>query len=200
MALSENEVKEAIVRILKILYLKGYITSMTGNISARVPRSRLIWITPSASSIPKHKVTSKDLVAIDIDTEEIIEERHKPSIETPMHVRIYRIRPEINAVIHVHDPLPLVLAEEGIPIIQEEDIEVKSLFGHEIAILPRLKPGSIELANSVAKVMRTCNVAILLNHGIVAIGTTIYEALNRIETLNQIAMKNLIRYIIRALK
>ena len=200
MAILENEIKESIVHIVKILYLKNYITSMTGNVSARAPNSRLIWITPSATSVPKHKITSEDLIAVDIDSEKIIEGKYRPSIETPMHIRIYRTRPDINAVIHVHDPLPLALAEEGVSIIEEEDIEAKLLLGYTIAIIPRLKPGTLELANSVAKAMKKCNIAILLSHGIVAIGTTIYEALSRIETLNHIAMKRFIKYLMRSFK
>ncbi len=188
-----RKIKRDIIRILRILYMKNYITSRTGNISARTLHNTMI-ITPSASEIPKPLVKSEDLVEIDIESGKIIQGRHKPSIETTMHLMIYRSRSDVHAIIHTHNPLPVIAEELGL-LKELEHSEEVILLGRGIGTVPKLKPGSTELATYVAKLSRDNDVIVLRGHGIVSLGTNLYEALDRIEVLEHIALKIIVKYL-----
>ncbi|WP_367834527.1 class II aldolase/adducin family protein [Vulcanisaeta sp. JCM 16159] len=59
----------------------------------------------------------------------------------------------------------------------------------EIAEVPYLKPGSAELADAVSRAVsrRGVTAVVLMNHGLVTVGSTPYEALNRAEVLENLA-------------
>ncbi len=178
-------IEEEIVEYYKLLYLRGQTTLLSGNISAK--SEQYIVITPS--SMPKPLLKPSDLVYIDLEGR-VVKGNKAPSSEWRMHVAIYRRRPDVAAVVHTHAVAPTVLAER---IDSGLLAESESYLGGGIAVVPYIKPGTWELAEAVAEALGKSNVAILSRHGVVAVGSSLAEAVNRAEVVNDLAWATLIK-------
>ena len=186
---SEAELKEEICRVMKLLYYRGLVSALGGNVSARVPGSKEFWITPSG--VFKGALKPEDLIKLDLEGKRI-EGSMKPSIEWPMHAAIYRARPDVNAVVHAHNPYTLGLTLAGIEL-KPVSIEAIMLIGKKVEVLPFAFPGTEKLARLVGKhVAKGAKALILRNHGVVAIGTNLLEAEAVVEVLEEISISQYI--------
>lgn len=186
----EEQLKRELVNSVKTLYWKGMVSNAGGNQSARLPGQNKIWITPSG--YPRVSLEPQDLIAVDLDGN-VIEGDLRPSIETRMHLEIYKNRPDVNAVIHAHSPYTMGAAISGYLDITHG--EAAAILG-EIKIIPYSHPGTIELAKSVGEALRgegakVPRIVILMNHGIVSVGACIHEARAFAEIMEEWARFNI---------
>jgi L-fuculose-phosphate aldolase len=129
----------------------------------------------------------QDLILLDA-TGKVVEGSYRPSVETPMHLRIYRQRSDVNAVVHVHSPYAVAyaVARRSIPVILEETAQV---VGHEIAVAAYAHCGTQALADNVMQALGSDKKAVLLaNHGLVAVGKDMAEALKVCYIVEKTAM------------
>jgi len=181
---SEDELKEEICRVMRALYERGLITALGGNVSARVPGAKEFWITPSG--VFKGAVEPDDLVKLDLEGN-IVEGILRPSIERLMHAAIYRVRPDVNAVVHAHNPYTLGLALAGVELKPVSDEAVMVL--RRVEIVPFAFPGTDKLANLVAEyAAKGARALVLQNHGVVAMGANLLEAEAIVETMEEVAI------------
>lgn len=155
------------------IYTSKLVTGTWGNVSARIDESQLI-ITPSGMDY--NSLEPEDMLVVNM-AGQVVEGQYKPSIETPMHIEIYKHRPDINAIVHVHSPYAtaFAVAHKPIPVILEETAQV---IGHPIKVADYAICGSYELAREVTKCINNNEKAVLLaNHGLVALGKDTKEAL-----------------------
>ena len=89
-----------------LLYERGMVHAEGGNTSIRIDDE--IWISRTGSVLGR--LTEEDLTRMSINGEVI--EGDKPSKEWPMHLAIYKARPNDHAVIHIH---PTFLGNNGLP-------------------------------------------------------------------------------------
>lgn len=144
-----------------------------GNISVRDSESGLVYLTPSAMKYDE--ITEDDVVVMDIDGN-IVEGKRKPTIETGMHLAIYRNRSEINAVIHTHPIYSMVYAVQGRSISQFTD-ETAQALGGEVLCTNYALPGTDEMAKEVAGALPGTHRACLIHsHGAVCLGRSMSEA------------------------
>jgi len=180
----EEQIKNDICKVMKNLFSRGLVSALGGNVSARIPNSKEFWITPSG--IYKGELVPDDLIKLDLDGN-IVDGFGRPSIEWPIHAAIYRVRQDVNAVVHAHNPVTLGLALAGIglkPITVEAVMVLR-----RIEIVPFAFPGTDQLAKLVAeKAALGTRALILQNHGIIAMGANLYEAEAVAETLEEVAM------------
>lgn len=189
-------IKKSMVIVMRNLYRRGLISVLSGNISVRIPNTDHIWITPSG--IYKAKIRAQDLVKIDLNGN-IIEGCYKPSIEWRMHVAVYKVRSDVSAIVHTHNPYVLILDLLGIDmdlsLLIESRHHVKGL-----AYIPEIEPGSEMLAKYVAEKASTgIDILILKRHGVVTLGRDIYEAQALTEILEDLAKVQLYTSIIKTL-
>lgn len=172
----ELELRNEIVKIMTLLYNKSLVTPTGGNVSARLPDSAQFWITPTGQF--KGGLSARDLVKVNFDGKRI-SKRLEPSVETPLHSQIYRARSDVRAIIHAHSPLTLGTAFAGVEIkpVTPEGV----LFVGEVPVVQFEAPGTEDLAKRVVDALKSHHVAIMQNHGVVAVGGRLLEALNRIE-------------------
>ncbi len=189
---SEEKLKARICKTMKRLFNRGLISALGGNISARLPGANEFWITPTG--VFKGELESKDLVKVDLDGN-VVKGFFKPSIETPFHTTIYRRRTDVNAIVHSHNPIAVGLALAGIQI-QPITIEAVAILGN-VKIVPWAIPGTKTLANLVGKYIEDAKVLILMNHGVVGVGSNLFEAEAVVETLEEVAT---IQFIARVFK
>jgi len=180
---SEDEIKQEITRVMRALYERGLVSALGGNVSARVPGASEFWITPSG--VFKGNVNVDDLVKVDLDGN-VIEGVLRPSTETPFHAAIYRVRPDVNAVIHAHNPVTLGLALAGVNL---KPISVEAVMTlRRVEVVPFAFPGTDQLAKLVADAaLKGARAIILMNHGVVGLGANLLEAEAIVETLEEVA-------------
>jgi len=166
----------------------GYFGSLRGsggNVSARIDDTTMA-ITPSG--VKYQELSLNDICIIGFDNKEIaVKKGRKPSIESGMHSVIYQKRPEINAIVHTHQTYGSVFAILNLPIPALFD-EVSWALGKIIQVVPYALSGSRELAANVgAKLSNNANAYIIQNHGILALGKTMNQALLHAELLEKAA-------------
>lgn len=171
----QSTVEELRIRLKNaadFLFQKSLVRGVEGNISARVPELDAMLIKPTG--LPMNKIPPEDYVLIGLDGR-VLEGSRPPSKETPMHLEIYRRRPEVNAVVHTHSKMATVFAITGKPV---RAVWMKAaVYGlYEVPVLPFLRSGSVEMGVEVAKALEGRRAVLLQNHGSVSVGRSIEEA------------------------
>jgi L-fuculose-phosphate aldolase len=169
------------------LYARAYIASNDGNISARLDDQRLI-TTPK--SVSKGFMTPDMMVIVDYDGKKVAGERD-PSTELPMHLEIYRNRPDVNAVVHAHPPIATGFAVAGIPLTRAVLAEVITTLG-SIPIAEYGTPSTAELPDAVRKYIKAHDGMLLANHGAVTCGPNVMGAYYKMETIEHFAKISLV--------
>ena len=177
-----------LIKVAKRAFDTRLQTGTGGNISSRVVGSDAVVIKPSGVGFSD--CDPNNLLVVDLDGK-ILKGLTTPSKDMPFHLGIYRVRPEVNGIVHVHSPWATawsVLGEE-IPTLT---VQSESKFGR-IPLVPSGPDGSAETAESVVNTFRNpkIHVAMLQNHGSVGVGKTLVgaeELVELIEETAQIAM------------
>jgi L-fuculose-phosphate aldolase len=184
---AQEQVRADIVEAGRRLYARSYVASNDGNISARLDDTRLI-TTPK--SVSKGFMTPDMMVIVDYEGKKLSGDRDASS-ELPMHLEIYRNRPDVNAVVHAHPPLATGFAVAGIPLTRAVLAEVVTTLG-SIPIAEYGTPSTRELPDAVRKYIKAHDGMLLANHGAVTCGTTVMSAYYKMETIEHFAKISLV--------
>lgn len=174
------DMREQIVEYGRMLLREHFTIETWGNISAKGPDG-LIYITPSGMDYDI--CTADDIIVMTTD-KKIVSGSRKPSIETDMHLAIYKARPEVGAVIHSHPMFSTVFAcmGETVPIgICDESAQV---LGAETKTAKYGLPGSPELmTNCLEALGSVSNACLLQSHGAVTVGADLKAAFKVLRVL-----------------
>jgi L-fuculose-phosphate aldolase len=184
---AEEQVRAEIVEIGRRLYARGYVASNDGNISVRLDAARLI-TTPK--SVSKGFMTPDMMVVVDPEGRKLSGDRDASS-ELPMHLEIYRSRPDVNAVVHAHPPLATGFAVAGIPLTRAVLAEVVTTLG-SVPIAEYGTPSTKELPDAVRKYIKAHDGLLLANHGAVTCCRTLMSAYYKMETIEHFAKISLV--------
>ena len=173
---------DQLVMFMQRIYDKGLTTMSGGNLSIRDTQGN-IWITPAG--IDKGTLTRKDIICVRPDGS--CEGPHKPSSELPFHESVYRMRPDLNAVLHAHPPALVAFS-----IVRKlPDLDLIPSVRHiceQMKIATYAVPGSEALGVEIGKVFsQGCDTALLENHGVCIGAPDMFTAFQRFETLNYTA-------------
>lgn len=167
----ENKIRSMVVNAGKRLVDTGLAAGTWGNVSARIDENHML-ITPSGTDYSN--IRSDDIVLVNIYS---LESKGKlnPSSETPMHAAIYRIRPEINGIIHTHPQYgcTVAAARKEVPPILDD---LAQLIGPSLRVADHAHPGSDKMVRVVTEALEGRNACLLANHGAVCLGRTLDEA------------------------
>jgi len=110
----------------------------------------------------------------------------RPSSEVPLHLATYRMRPDVNAVVHLHPQMSVLLAALG------HEIRLLTIdhayYVREVRTTPFIQSGTQELADAgAAAAADGCNCVVLGNHGCSALGATVDLAHKRAANLEEAA-------------
>lgn len=173
---------DQIVKIMNRLYYYGMTTTTGGNLSIKDADGN-VWISPSG--IDKGSLRREDIMMIKPDGTFV--GHHKPSVEYPFHLGIYKKRPDISAVLHAHPPA--LVAFSIARILPDTDIipDAKILCGN-VAYAGYALPGSKELGDNIsAEFEKGSNTVMLENHGVVIGAGDLFSAFMNFETLDYLA-------------
>src|ERR671922_2519489 len=183
----EEQIRADIVEAGRRLYARAYVASNDGNISARLDDKRLI-TTPK--SVSKGFMTPDMMVIVDYEGNKLGGDREASS-ELPMHLEIYRNRPDVNGVVHAHPPLATGFAVAGIPLTRAVLAEVVTTLG-SIPIAEYATPSTKELPDAVRKYVKAHDGMLLANHGALTLGADVYAAYYKMETIEHFAKISLV--------
>ncbi|MCV2392955.1 aminotransferase class III-fold pyridoxal phosphate-dependent enzyme [Actinotalea sp. M2MS4P-6] len=182
-----------VVDMCRTMLERGYLKATEGNVSVRIPGKRLYAVTPSNYDYEKMRV--EDVCIVDFDGKHVTDESEPmlaPSIEAGMHANIYRVRPDVNAIVHTHQPYASALAflRREIPALTDEQVR---FLGKRVAIVDYAPAGTGFLAKNVEKkVASGDNAFIIANHGIVALGTDPDRAVFNMALLEKVSIAYLL--------
>jgi L-fuculose-phosphate aldolase len=183
----EEQTRAEIVEAGRRMYARGYVASNDGNISARLDDTRIL-TTPK--SVSKGFMTPDMMVIVDYEGKKLSGDRD-PSSELPMHLEIYRNRPDVNAVVHAHPPLATGFAVAGIPLTRAVLAEVVTTLG-SIPIAEYGTPSTAELPAAVRKYIKAHDGLLLANHGAVTCCRSVMTAYYKMETIEHFAKISLV--------
>lgn len=173
---------DQIVMFMQRVYDKKLTSMSGGNLSIRDNEGN-IWITPA--SIDKGSLTRKDIICVRPNGD--CEGPHAPSSELPFHRSVYKLRPDLNAVLHAHPPA--LVAFSVVRRLPELNLTPTVRYMcKNIKMAAYAIPGSQALSAEVGKVFEQgCNIALLENHGVCVGAADMLTAFQQFETLNYAA-------------
>jgi L-fuculose-phosphate aldolase len=112
--------------------------------------------------------------------------RGRASTELRMHVAAYAARPDVRAIVHAHPITAVALTVAGAPPPNDVMPEAAVVLG-EVVVAPFSTPGTDEVPRALAPLLPGHDVILLERHGALALGRTLFEALDRLETLERVS-------------
>lgn len=173
---------EQLCEACHILYRQNLIYSAGGNASVRVDDE--VYITPTGGSLGQIK--PEDLVRVDLDGQVIGAGR--PSKELGMHLAMYHARLEARGVLHPHPPHAVAFSARYATPRPNAIPPTNAGFyirAGQVPMLPYFHSGSRQLHEAVNHLASDFAVVLLGNHGLIAAGPTLLDAINIIEELER---------------
>ena len=185
----ERAIRVAIVDGARQLRPLALTTGTSGNLSQRWTRDGIAGMLITPSAVPYEAMTPEMIVWVPLEGTDGVQGR--PSSEWRMHRDVYLARPEIEAVVHAHPPHATAIAV--LPEIQRDGIPafhymVAVAGGDDIRCAPYATFGTQALSDHAVAALADRRACLLANHGILALGGDVAEALAlavEIETLAQ---------------
>ncbi|MFA6216672.1 MAG: class II aldolase/adducin family protein [Candidatus Omnitrophota bacterium] len=177
MANKEQTVKDQMIKVGKRIYSTGLAVAKSGNISARLDEETIL-ITATGTFLGD--LGNEDIVPVDILSGETKSGR-KPSSELPLHSLVYK-NFSAQAVIHCHAPLINGYFAVNASL-KALTFETKFYLG-EVPVVQQDTP-TVTSPELVIEALKTNNLVVLKNHGVVAIADTFEDALALIEALEE---------------
>ncbi len=183
----EQQLRDEIVHVGRLMYEKDLIVGIDGNVSARLGPDRLL-ITPSG--VPKGSLAAADLLVVDdqsgipFEPQDGLARGLRPTSELPMHLEAYRRRPDIQAVVHAHPPVAVTLSIANIPMDGGMVPESILMVG-PVATAPYALPSSEENATAIRTLIADHDAIILQRHGSLTVGSSPMQAFLRLEAVEQ---------------
>lgn len=179
--MDESQARKLIIEVGKLLYERNYVVSSDGNVSIRLDENRVI-ATPTMTC--KGRMTEDSLAITDMEGKPLNDK--KASSELAMHLLIYKERPDIKAVCHAHPPHGTAFAVAGLAIDAPILSEVILTLGC-VPLTGYGTPSTNELTESMRPFVANHNALLMSNHGAVAYGADLWQAFDRLETLEHTA-------------
>ena len=177
---NEFEIKKQICEIGRRIYDKGMVASNDGNISVKLNDNEFL-CTPTGVS--KGFMTPEYICKVDRDGKVIqANPGFKPSSEIKMHMRVYKERPDVNAVVHAHPMYATGFAIAGIPLTQPIMPEAVISLGC-VPIAEYGTPSTEEIPDAVSKYLQSFDAVLLENHGALSFADNLLNAYHKMESV-----------------
>ena len=167
-----EDIKRDIIKAGLKLDKYGLIALSGGNVSVRV-EDNLVLITPSGMLY--EDLVEDDIILMDLDGN-VVEGGRKPSSDTEAILYILKHRPDVNSVIHTHQPYATAIG-----LIEDcFHINLTTLANcakGDVRVTPYSSPGSIYMGVDTVENIGDSLAIILANHGVITIGKSLKEAL-----------------------
>ena len=162
-----NGLKKALFVVCRHLYDNKVVTAGEGNVSVRIDKERTL-IKPTGRYF--RTIEPGEFILIDKDGKVLDGHNARPSMETNLHIGVYKNRPDVNAIVHTH-PVFAIAYSMNYKAPLDTGVHHK-----KIPLISFYEPGSKELADETAKALKDSDAVILEYHGVVTVGKNLTEA------------------------
>jgi L-fuculose-phosphate aldolase len=178
----ETQARHDLVQFGKRLHDGGHVAATDGNLSVRLDDDRIL-ATPTGMS--KGMMYPEDMVIVDLKGKKCCGERN-PSSELGMHLLIYNMRPDINAVVHGHPVTATGFAAAGMSLEEPLVSEIVISLG-AVPLAKYGTPGTPELTDALQPFVSDYDAILMANHGVVTYGPDLLSAYMKMETVEHFA-------------
>ncbi len=183
--MTEEKLRHEMVSLGASFYARGYSVGSAGNMSARLADGTIL-TTPTNSCLGR--LDAERLSKVSLDGTQLSGD--PMSKEIPFHLALYRRRPDCNAVVHLHSTYLTALSCLSDVDPQEVIRPFTPYYVMRIGqmpLLPYFKPGSVRIAEELSRRADEANSFLLANHGPVVLGSSLTDAVNSMEELEETA-------------
>lgn len=174
--MSLNKIKDEIIEIGKRLYDKDLTVGTSGNISVRVEDGILM----SGTGTSLADLTRGDIVLVDYNGNSLDKDK-RPTSEKMLHIGVYNLRKDLNAIIHCHAPFVSAFSIAHIEL-DKPNLSENILYFGKIPLAEYALPSSDKLASNTIKHFDKYNAVLMANHGIIVGGQNLKKAFYMTET------------------
>lgn len=178
---TEEALRREMCLVGRRLWDLGLVGAREGNVSARMPDGNIL-CTPAGAC--KGDLAPEALVVLSADGIPVC--TGTPSSEIRLHLRAFRDRPDCMAVVHAHPPTATAFALAGETIPDGYLPEAAVVLG-PVKLLPFAMPGTDEVPDGLAPYLKDHKTFLLANHGAATLGKDLWDACDRMETLERVA-------------
>ena len=168
---SPFEIKKEICEVGLKLWQKGFVAANDGNISVKISENEY-YCTPTGVS--KASLTPDMIIKVDRDGKKL-EGKLNPSSEIKMHMRVYRERPDVNAVVHAHPPVATAFTVADIDLDQYILPEAVLTIG-DVPTCDYGTPSTMDIPDSLDPYLQQHDAFLLRNHGALTVGCNLTKA------------------------
>jgi L-ribulose-5-phosphate 4-epimerase len=168
-----EDLKQIVYEINIALPKNGLVTMHSGNASGRDFSSNLIVIKPSGMDYDKMR--PEDMVVVDPEGK-IVEGKLKPSVDTAIHLFLYKAKPEWGGIIHTHSNYATSFAALGKPIPAYLSA-IADEFGNGIPCTKYASNEGTNIGEAILESVGSSPAILLKNHGVFAFGKSPKDAL-----------------------
>jgi L-fuculose-phosphate aldolase len=180
-----QDLRDQLALVGRVVSGAGLVVGSGGNLSAREPGSDRFWVTAAGTFLDR--LDRDDFVTVPLDADPVSgPARARASSEVALHVETYRARPDVNAVIHLHPQVVVLLDALGerIRLITTDH----AYYVRRVATTPFHPPGTPELAAVGAEAVRDgTNCVVLAHHGCSVVADNLDMAQRRAMNLEEAA-------------
>ena len=169
--MTAEQIKQEICEVGHRLYDHGFVAANDGNISVKLNDNEF-YCTPTGVS--KGSLTPDMIIKIDAEGNKL-EGTLNPSSEIKMHLRVFRERPDVNAVVHAHPPVATAFTVAGIPLDRYILPEAVLTIG-DVPTCAYATPSTMEIPDSLMPYIQEHDAFMLKNHGALTVGNTLTRA------------------------
>lgn len=169
--MTAEQIKQEICEVGHRLYNHGFVAANDGNISVKLNDNEF-YCTPTGVS--KGSLTPDMIIKIDAEGNKL-EGTLNPSSEIKMHLRVFRERPDVNAVVHAHPPVATAFTVAGIPLDRYILPEAVLTIG-DVPTCEYATPSTMEIPDSLMPYIQEHDAFMLKNHGALTVGNTLTRA------------------------
>lgn len=195
---NEKQARKDLCEVAHLAYSRGYLCGKEGNLSVRLDNGSIL-STPSSTC--KGRLEENDLLLTDLDGALLNKSAKgaKPSTELKMHLLAYARRPDVHGIVHAHPSTAIGFTVAGTPLSANVLPEVVCTLG-SIPTAPYATPSTDEVPNSIAALVEEHDAIMLDHHGALALGSDIWEAFYKLETVEQFAKTLLTAHLLGGVK
>ena len=175
-----DDLKEQIAKLCRMMWQKGWVAANDGNISVKVGEGRFL---ATQTGVCKAFLTAENVGLID-DKLTVIDAASgfKPSSEIKMHLRCYKERPDIGAVVHAHPVAATSFACAGLPLDDKCMISTVLEVG-DAPLVSYATPSTDEVPEAIAPYLSRYDAMLLEAHGALTLGKDLMTAFCKMDTL-----------------
>lgn len=180
--------RQCVVELCIELSRRGHLAGTGGNVAMRLDDAHFA-VTPSATDY--FEMGPGDVCVLRLSDLARVEGDRAPSVESGLHARVLRARPDVDCSIHTHQPVASACALLGQPL-PVDDPALRRTLGPLVPMVGYAPSGTTWLSRKLARALRAdLNAYLLRNHGALCCAGTARHAVQAVEDLEALARRHL---------